>query len=472
MQSNRLSVDGVHFEPAIIEGNVDVLQTPAFVIVKKNWQPDQEASACPLCKCKFGGLKRRHHCRQCGLVVCNKCCNEKVPLPQLGIDEPERVCESCKPVTAAVTRSRSHMASMQLTSVAELSRMCKDSRQISKIFQFGGFHTLIAQCKVHLETPNMEIMSHIVSALHTLSTYEPVQDFMVTTGVLKAICLVLDKVPGDKEQILLDGISTLCIYCKSKTFLSKVLETGGLHVMLRLCCNTSDTVALMSVSALSMLLEDPSTHAAIIDGDKAALQRILKLAALESPQMQAVSLKCLNYLSMGSDWNKHRIIQEDFTAGKPVKTALQTETFNMQVWANAACLVANLATSAEDQAPLSDCIDILVKLLRSDLTNVDLLSHITRGLANFAKFPQSASRINPVLPVLVSKCLKHNDKTISTHSLRAILYLLINETENTLTELLIEGASDVFKSIGKNMDMTDAMVSVLQNQCPDIAKPL
>ena len=42
-------------------------------------------------------------------------------------------------------------------------------------------------------------------------------------------------------------------------------------------------------------------------------------------------------------------LQEDFTAGKPMKTALLTETFNMQVWANAACLVANLATSAEDQ---------------------------------------------------------------------------------------------------------------------------
>lgn len=32
-----------------------------------------------------------------------------------------------------------------------------------------------------------------------------------------------------------------------------------------------------------------------------------------------------------------------------MEKALQTETFNMQVWANAACLVANLATSAEDQ---------------------------------------------------------------------------------------------------------------------------
>ena len=26
-------------------------------------------------------------------------------------------------------------------------------------------------------------------------------------------------------------------------------------------------------------------------------------------QMQALALKCLNYISMGTDWNKHRIIQ-------------------------------------------------------------------------------------------------------------------------------------------------------------------
>ncbi|XP_060584910.1 uncharacterized protein LOC132740860 isoform X2 [Ruditapes philippinarum] len=440
--------------------------------VNSSWQPDQEAQSCPLCKVKFGGLKRRHHCRQCGHVVCNKCCNVKIPLPQLAIEEPEKICESCQPVTAAVTRSRSHLASMQLQSAVELSGMCKSSVNLTKVFEYGGFHTLLAQSKVHLDTPNMNIMTHIISALHTLSTCEPVQDFMVDTGIIRAICQVLDKVPGDKEQILLDGISSLVIYCKSKRFLPKVLEAGYLQVVLRLCCNTSDTVAVLSVSTLSLLVEDPSTHTAIIDGDKAALQRILKLAAAENPQMQAVALKCLNYLSMGSDWNKHRIIQEDFTAGKPMKTALQTETFNMQVWANAACLVANLATSAEDQAPLSDCLDCLVRLLKSDMTNVDLLSHVTRGLANFAKFPQNSSTVGTVLPTLVSKCLNHTDETISKHALRAILHLLVNQSDNTITELLIEGASEVFKNIARNLDMTDAMFKVLQDLCPDMARPL
>lgn len=472
MQSPRLSVDGVQFQPAVLDNGTDILQNPNFIMVKRSWQPDQEAQTCPLCRCKFGGLKRRHHCRQCGLVVCNKCCNEKIPLPQLGIDEPERICESCRPVTAAVTKSRSHINAMQLASAAELAGMCKDDGNIPKIFEFGGFHTLLAQCKVHLDSLNMDILTHIVGALHTLSTYEPVQAYMVDTGVLKVICQVLETVPPDREQVLLDGISSLCIYCKSRIFLPKALQCGGLHVILRLCCNQSDTVALLSVSLLSTLVEDSSTHSAIIDGDKAALQRLLRLAASESPQMQAVALKCLNYLSMGSDWNKHRIIQEDFTAGKPMKTALETETSNMQVWANAACLVANLATSAEDQGPLSECVNCLMQLLRSDITNMDLLSHVTRGVANFAKFPQNSYKLSTVLPVLVEKCLRHSDRTVSQHALRAILCLLVNQTDGTITELLKDGAADVLKIIAGNRTISDAIFSVIHKKFPEVARPL
>ena len=31
----------------------------------------------------------------------------QVPLPQLGFDEPERICDNCVEVTALVTKSRS-----------------------------------------------------------------------------------------------------------------------------------------------------------------------------------------------------------------------------------------------------------------------------------------------------------------------------------------------------------------------------
>ncbi|KAL4239971.1 hypothetical protein ACF0H5_000767 [Mactra antiquata] len=474
MVERRISMDGFRFLPAEIDGNNNVFENTNFILVKRSWQPDQEAISCPLCKSKFGGLKRRHHCRQCGMVVCNKCCNNMIPLPQLGIDDPERVCESCRYVTAAVTKSKSHMTSMQLSAAKELSDMCKDDRNLPKIFQFGGYHTLLALSKIHLDPLNMDILSQVISALHTLSTYEPVQIYMVNTGVIKAVRQILDRAPEDKEQVLLDGISTLCIYCKSSQFMATVLDSDCLPVILKLCCNNSDTVSLLSVSTLSILVEDTGTHSRIIDGNKLALQRLLNLTAADSPQMQGVALRCLNYLSMGNDWNKHRIIQEDFSCGQPIKRALQTETFNMQVLVNAVCLVANLATSSEDQTALGDCLTCLVTLLKSDDTiyNVDVLVHITRGIANFAKFPQNLLKLVTALKTLIRKCMCHTNTSISRHGFRAVYQLLVNHTDDTVRELMIEGAEDLLKNLSKMPEMTTAILDVLQKNCPDVAKPL
>ncbi|XP_043515847.1 zinc finger FYVE domain-containing protein 9 isoform X3 [Frieseomelitta varia] len=58
------------------------------------WVPDSDAPSCMLCDVKFTVLKRRHHCRACGKVLCNKCCNMKYKLEYQGnIDS--RVCVSC-----------------------------------------------------------------------------------------------------------------------------------------------------------------------------------------------------------------------------------------------------------------------------------------------------------------------------------------------------------------------------------------
>lgn len=58
------------------------------------WVPDSDAPSCMLCDVKFTVIKRRHHCRACGKVLCNKCCNMKYKLEYQGnIDS--RVCVSC-----------------------------------------------------------------------------------------------------------------------------------------------------------------------------------------------------------------------------------------------------------------------------------------------------------------------------------------------------------------------------------------
>jgi hypothetical protein len=38
------------------------------------WMPDKDASECGTCGAHFTVVRRRHHCRKCGLVFCGKVC--------------------------------------------------------------------------------------------------------------------------------------------------------------------------------------------------------------------------------------------------------------------------------------------------------------------------------------------------------------------------------------------------------------
>lgn len=58
------------------------------------WTPDSEAMNCLQCNLKFTVVKRRHHCRACGLVLCSKCCYLKYKLEYMDNQEA-RVCTKC-----------------------------------------------------------------------------------------------------------------------------------------------------------------------------------------------------------------------------------------------------------------------------------------------------------------------------------------------------------------------------------------
>jgi hypothetical protein len=65
------------------------------------WVPDNESKSCTICAVKFTVTNRRHHCRQCGRVICGKCSSHKKDLPGQG---RQRVCDDChkRPVTTVI----------------------------------------------------------------------------------------------------------------------------------------------------------------------------------------------------------------------------------------------------------------------------------------------------------------------------------------------------------------------------------
>jgi hypothetical protein len=46
--------------------------------VAPTWQSDRTRVACPRCHKKFGLMRRRHHCRGCGTVVCDNCSKHRL----------------------------------------------------------------------------------------------------------------------------------------------------------------------------------------------------------------------------------------------------------------------------------------------------------------------------------------------------------------------------------------------------------
>ncbi|MBN3311066.1 pleckstrin homology domain-containing family F member 1 [Amia ocellicauda] len=58
------------------------------------WIPDRASAICMRCSEKFTVTQRRHHCRQCGFVVCNACSKYRFVIRSISC-KPVRVCFMC-----------------------------------------------------------------------------------------------------------------------------------------------------------------------------------------------------------------------------------------------------------------------------------------------------------------------------------------------------------------------------------------
>jgi len=57
------------------------------------WQEDSATDVCNVCDKEFALLRRRHHCRFCGDVVCAACTNSKALHPKS--NTLEYICRTC-----------------------------------------------------------------------------------------------------------------------------------------------------------------------------------------------------------------------------------------------------------------------------------------------------------------------------------------------------------------------------------------
>lgn len=64
--------------------------------IMPRWIPDEESNICQKCSSEFDMVNRKHHCRHCGLLVCQDCSKYIMMLPHhFGFRDPQRVCNDC-----------------------------------------------------------------------------------------------------------------------------------------------------------------------------------------------------------------------------------------------------------------------------------------------------------------------------------------------------------------------------------------
>ncbi|KAI9265923.1 hypothetical protein BY458DRAFT_513040 [Sporodiniella umbellata] len=83
-------------EPARNRSKSNADSTKGSILPKSQrvWEPDRHASECRRCHRRFNFLVRRHHCRRCGQIVCDKCSSNRIRLPAEEIIEDPMISSS------------------------------------------------------------------------------------------------------------------------------------------------------------------------------------------------------------------------------------------------------------------------------------------------------------------------------------------------------------------------------------------
>lgn len=99
--SSSSSTSSIHETPASNEMLATESASPGMTVnqqlgrVQPYWVPDNSTNNCMQCNLKFSILRRRHHCRCCGQLLCSSCCCLKAKLEYTNSNVEVRICIQC-----------------------------------------------------------------------------------------------------------------------------------------------------------------------------------------------------------------------------------------------------------------------------------------------------------------------------------------------------------------------------------------
>ncbi|XP_040566326.1 RUN and FYVE domain-containing protein 2 [Lepeophtheirus salmonis] len=93
VSENETTMEDLGAQLSHFKLQMDTLKEEKDLIYGQTWQKDNEVKECGSCTIEFNSFRRKHHCRNCGKIFCDKCSDNKINLTSSV--KPSRVCDIC-----------------------------------------------------------------------------------------------------------------------------------------------------------------------------------------------------------------------------------------------------------------------------------------------------------------------------------------------------------------------------------------
>ncbi|KAE9333616.1 hypothetical protein PR003_g13935 [Phytophthora rubi] len=131
----------------------------------KPWAEDHEALECGCCHNAFTFYRRKHHCRECGVIICNDCSMSRAVVE--GTEGRARLCDKCVKgsIPDLLDLLRDEDPDKKRIAVVALESLMENPLNHDYVTRFGGI--LLLMDAIH--HPDESISSHAAGALCALS---------------------------------------------------------------------------------------------------------------------------------------------------------------------------------------------------------------------------------------------------------------------------------------------------------------
>lgn len=460
---------GTLVTPAQINGpESDVFTSNILLFSKPRWVPDEDTFICYHCASKFTPIRRKHHCRQCGRVFCSQCCNLKMQLKHLSYTSPERVCILCKHFVTLLFKAQSTDRRQKLEALVGLGDFCQDTRTIIPFIEMGGVLALIFVAKER----DLTITDAFLKAMNSLALHPTLHTYLAVTGTIKILTKILMDMDRNHHALLCDVINVIRSLSSSESVKLLALQEGAVDALVPYCNSNMGPLCLPALECLSIICDHPLVYNAIVSNKQThTLAKLLILTNSDDAKVQDVTLQILAQISNGSEWHRQRLVEEDVYNGSLLADVLASRPTNTHVLRNAACLVANLAIDENAQGALLNHLQQMCRMLELVQNETEVMRHVARGLANFAKFRNNCEILLGSLTNVVIKLMQSPDEQIRHHACQVIVALLGYCTSSCVQVLQRVDSTYFLEYLGYNGDLITAIHRILSGKLPMVAWP-